>query len=185
MTSNNKSDSLAGYVKDHMKFRDIRSGSAVRSETLGRVAKAFALLPEDVLDLFLSGARSLTIIVVPDQGLPYGMSTSSHGPSEAREYTITLHEENQGWPEDLFVGAFLRELGHVVAQRPPEKEWPRARGDRARYKERLEYVADAMVWRWGLRHYSMRHLTATYPEHWVERIVDEIGKVLLEDSETN
>jgi hypothetical protein len=29
----------------------------------------------------------------------------------------------------------------------------------------------------------MRHLTATYPQHWVEKIVVEIGKVLLEENE--
>ncbi len=32
-----------------------------------------------------------------------------------------------------------------------------------------KYVADAMVWKWGLRHYSMRPLYATYPEHWQKK----------------
>jgi hypothetical protein len=180
MAQKDKSDSLPRYVRDHVKVRNIRSGPAVRSETLNRIEKSFSLLPDDVLNLFLSGARSLTIFIAPDQSIPYGMTTISQGPLRKREYTITIHEENQEWDEDLFIGAFLRELGHVVAQRPPESEWPQSRGDRARHKERLEYIADAMVWRWGLRHYSIRHLTATYPEHWVERIVDEIGKMLLQ-----
>jgi hypothetical protein len=174
---------LEKYVRDHLEFRTKRTTGAVRSQTLERIVKALSLLPEEVLGLFLSGSRSLTVIVEPDATLPYGMSTSSRGPAGAREYAIVLHEENQDWTEDLFLGAFLRELGHVVAQRPPEVEWPQTRGDRARYRERLEYVADAMVWRWGLRHYSMRHLAATYPEHWVERIVVEIGKILLEASD--
>jgi hypothetical protein len=181
MARNNQTEALASYVRDNVKART-PSSPTVRAETLKRIEKAFSLLPEDVLELFLSAARSLTVVVAPDQSIPFGMSTTSQGPSRSREYVITIHEENQNWPEDLFIGSFLRELGHVVAQRPPENEWPQTRGDRARYKERLEYVADAMVWRWGLRHYSIRHLTATYPEHWVERIVDEIGKVLLEEN---
>jgi len=185
MARKNEADSVASFVRDHVKARNTRSGSTVRSETLDRIEKAFSLLPDEVLDLFLSGVRSMMVIIAPDQSIPYGMSTASQGPSRAREYTITIHEENQGWPEDLFIGAFLRELGHVVAQRPPESEWPQSRGDRARYKERLESVADAMVWRWGLRHYSIRHLTATYPEHWVERIVEEIEKMLLEENSMN
>lgn len=180
MGERDQSASLAQYVRDHVEFRTGETKHGTRSETLGRIGKAFGLLPEEVIDLFLSGSRSLAVLIVPDTGLPYGMSTASRGPADARVYTITVHEENQGWPEDLFLGAFLRELGHVVALRPPETEWPQSRGDRARYKERLEYIADAMVWRWGLRHYSIRHLTATYPEHWVERIVVEIGKILSE-----
>jgi hypothetical protein len=155
----------------------------VASSAAERFEKALSLLPEDVLKIFLAGARNLTVVIMPDAGLPLGMSTRSQGPPEARTYRIMLYEEQQEWSEDLFLGAFLRELGHVVAERPPEVEWPKSRGDRARYKERLEYVADAMVWRWGLRHYSMRHLTATYPKHWVEKIVVEIGKILLEEGE--
>ncbi|HMK37267.1 MAG TPA: hypothetical protein VK463_19490 [Desulfomonilaceae bacterium] len=175
--------SLVTYVRSHVRFGDIKSGQEIRSETLNRIEKTFLLLPDDALEAFLSGERNLTILIVPDLDIPYGMATTSTGPPAARKYTITAHAENLEWPEDLFIGALLRELAHVVARRPPENEWPQARGDRARYKERLEYVADAMVWRWGLRHYSIRHLTATYPEHWVERIIEEIEKVVLEDKE--
>jgi hypothetical protein len=178
-----QSEAVAKYVRDHVRLgRPDRDGK-VASATANRFEKAFSLLPEDVLGLFLSGARNLTVVIAPDVGLPLGMSTKSQGPPESRTYRIMLHEEQQEWPEDLFLGAFLRELGHVVALRQPEDEWPKSRGDRARYKERIEYIADAMVWKWGLRHYSMRHLTATYPQHWVEKIVVEIGKILLEESE--
>jgi hypothetical protein len=176
-------DAITNYVRDHVRSGRTGKEWKVASSTSDRFEKAFSLLPEDVLRLFLSGARNLSVVIMPDAGLPLGMSTRSKGPPEARTYRIMLYEEQQEWPEDLFLGAFLRELGHVVAERPPEDEWPKSRGDRARYKERIEYLADAMVWRWGLRHYSMRHLTATYPQHWVERIVVEIGKILLEESE--
>ncbi|MGB6063394.1 MAG: hypothetical protein WBG50_01210 [Desulfomonilaceae bacterium] len=175
-------EAVAQYVREHVQFdRSGKSGKVI-SAAGKRFEKAFLLLPNEVLRLFLSGARNLTIVITPDPALPLGMSTKTQGPPNAREYKITVYDEHQEWPEDLFLGSFLRELGHVVAQRPPEDEWPTSRGDRARYKERLEYIADAMVWRWGLRHYSMRHLTATYPQHWVERIVVEIGKILLEES---
>ncbi len=178
-----ESDAVARYVKGHVQSGRSSGNRKVVAATAGRFEKAFLLLPEEVLGLFLSGARNLTIVIMPDVPLPLGMSTKTQGPPGAREYRIMMYDEQQEWPEDLFLGAFLRELGHVVAQRPPEDEWPRSHGDRARYKERLEYIADAMVWKWGLRHYSMRHLTATYPRHWVERIVVEIGKILLEESE--
>lgn len=178
-----QSEAVSKYVRDHVRSGRVGSGKKVASATAKRVEKAFSLLPEDVLGLFLSETRNLQIVIMPDVGLPLGMSTKSQGLPDARTYRIMLYEEQQEWPEDLFLGAFLRELGHVVAQRPPEDEWPKSRGDRARYKERLEYIADAMVWKWGLRHYSMRHLTATYPPHWVEKIVVEIGKLLLEEKE--
>jgi hypothetical protein len=177
-----QSEAVTKYIRDHVRSGRVGKKGKVPSSIAGRFEKAFSLLPEDVLGLFLTGARNLSVVIMPDAGLPLGMSTKSQGPADDRTYRIMLYEEQQEWPEDLFLGAFLRELGHVVAERPPEDDWPKSRGDRARYKERLEYVADAMVWRWGLRHYSMRHLTATYPQHWVERIVMEIGKILLEES---
>ncbi len=180
---NQQSEAVSKYVRDHVRSGRVGSDNKVALATAKRFEKAFSLLPQDVLGLFLSEMRDLQVVIMPDVGLPLGMSTKSQGPPDARTYRIMLYEEQQEWPEDLFLGAFLRELGHVVAQRPPEDEWPKFRGDRARYKERLEYIADAMVWRWGMRHYSMRHLTATYPPHWVEKIVVEIGKLLLEEKE--
>jgi hypothetical protein len=154
-----------------------------RTVLLERFEKAFSVLPPEIAELFLSEDRTLSVVVLPDTKLPLGMRTKSEGPPEARTYTIMVFREHAEWSENHFLGAFLRELGHVAAERPPESEWPEARGDRSRFKEKLECRADAMVWRWGLRHYSMIHLTATYPAHWVDRIVAEIDKMLLKEDE--
>ncbi len=121
------------------------------------------------------------MLLEPNLKIPFGMGTNTKREVNGYKYTIIIREEHEDWPEDLFLGSFLRELGHVVCARPPEDEWPATRGDRARFRERIEYLADAMVWRWGLRHYSMRHLHATYPQHWVEKIIVEIEKILQED----
>jgi len=176
-----KTDAVANYVREHVQIDLSRNKSGSSSVALERFEKIFSILPEEVLDLFLSEARSLTVRVMPDPSLPLGMQTRTEGPVGRRKYTIVVYTEHFEWPEDLFIGAFLRELGHVVSQRPPESEWPTSRGDRARYKENLECRADATVWRWGLRHYNVRYLAATYPEHWVERIIEQIGKMLLEE----
>lgn len=173
-------NAISSYVKHNLQCDDTFRDSKKRELILTRVEKAFSFLPEDVLDLFLSGFRPLAMVIVPDTGLPLGMSTRSEGPASDRKYTVVLYPEHHEWAEDRFIGGFLRELAHVVAQRPPEDEWPHSRGDRARYKEQLECRADTMVWRWGLRHYCMAYLAATYPQHWVERIVDQIGKMLLD-----
>jgi hypothetical protein len=154
----------------------------VKKIVAARYEKALTLLPDEVLDLFVSGKRKVRVIVMPDPKLPMGMLTRSEGTPRERKYTIFLYEEHGTWPADRFLGALLRELGHVVANRPPENEWPEARGDRARFKEMLECRADAMVWRWGLRHYSMSYLVATFPQHWVERIVKEIGDFFLKEN---
>jgi hypothetical protein len=174
---------ITHYVREHVRFAPGLRLVDRKADTIARFEQAFSLLPEKVLDLFLSGARKLSVTLNPDPGLPIGMVTGSHGPADKRSYSITVYDEQQDWPRDQFTGAFLRELGHVVVKRPPESEWPTAQGDRARFRERLECRADAMVWRWGLRHYSMSHLAATYPEHWVERIVEQISRMLLEEDE--
>ncbi len=172
---------VAEYLRHHVRFEEPVKDGKTRTVLFERFKKAFSVLPGEVLDLFLSDARNLTVVIVPDAELPLGMRTMSEGPPDSRAYIIMVFQEHRDWAEDHFVGAFLRELGHVVAQRPPESEWPATRGERSRFREKLEYRADAMVWGWGLRHYSMSHLTATYPLHWVERIVVEIGKILLEE----
>ena len=162
---------LAGGVRD----------PKVKKIVANRYEKALSLLPEEAVALFLLHKRELRVIVMPDPRLPVGMSTRTDGPPSGRRYTIFLYEEHTRWPEDHFLGALLRELGHVVAKRPPEAEWPEARGERARFKEMLECRADAMVWRWGLKHYNMSYLVATFPQHWVERIVKQIGKFFLNE----
>jgi hypothetical protein len=181
MDMTGKTDAVANYVREHVQIERSRNESSTSPVSLERFEKILSILPEEVLDLFLSEARSLVVRVMPDPSLPLGMQTRTEGPVGRRKYIIVVYTEHFQWPEDLFIGAFLRELGHVVAQRPPESEWPTSRGDRARFKEKLECRADATVWRWGLRHYNMRYLSATYPEHWVETIIEQIGKMLLEE----
>ncbi len=176
-----KTDAVAKYVREHVQIERSRNDNGSSPVSTDRFEKIFSILPEDVLDLFLTGERSLSVKVMPDPSLPLGMQTRTEGPIRLRKYTIVVYQEHFQWPEDLFIGAFLRELGHVVAERPPEKEWPTSRGDRSRFREKLECRADAMVWRWGLRHYNIRFLTATYPEHWVKAIIEQIGKMLLEE----
>jgi len=175
---------ISDYLSLVVRFQVPVDNGKLKSVTLARFQKALECLPEDVLDLFLSGARQLTVLVVPDPGLPMGMSTRSAGPPDRRRYTVTVFEEHQSWAENHFLGAFLRELGHVVGGRPPEEEWPSSRAERALYKEMLECRADAMVWKWGLKHYSLSYLHATFPPHWVDRIVSDISRTILEDYET-
>lgn len=173
---------FATYVREILRFSPQIKDTSLTEITVARIEKALSLLPAESADLFLSGARFLTVKLLPDAALPIGMTTKTEGPADARTYTIEVREEHQNHPEDLFLGAFLRELAHVVACKPPESEWPSARGERARFKERIEYVADALVWRWGLRHYNMRFIAATYPPHWVDRIVEDIERMLREEN---
>lgn len=167
------------FVQDSLRVTGGGSDARAKEITASRYEKALSLLPDEVLDLFLSGRRQLKVIVMPDPKLPMGMFTRTDGPPKRRRYTIFLYEEHGSWSEDRFLGALLRELGHVVAERAPENEWPEGRGERARFKEMLECRADAMVWSWGLRHYSMSYIAATYPQHWVDRIVKQIGQCVL------
>jgi len=176
-------EALDRYVRDTLHWRSPGQDRQARAITALRIKKAFSLLPKKVLGLFLSHNRRLTIEVVEDTPIPLGMRTAAEGPAGARGYTISLHDEELARPEEFFIGSFLRELGHVVAERPPEDEWPKPRAERARFKERLESRADAMVWRWGLRHYGMIHLSATYPQHRLDAIVADIARVLLEEED--
>lgn len=176
-----RQNEIPRYVIEHLHVDPAIGTAFDRADTVQRIEKALVILPEDVLDLFLSGYRNLVIRIGPDTGFPVGMSTRTEGSIHQRRYTIVIYPEHRDWPEDRFIGGFLRELGHVVARRPPETEWPLSRAERSRYREALECRADAVVWRWGLRHYSMAYLTATYPSHWVDRILDQIGKMLMQE----
>lgn len=178
-----KEDALDEYVRDAVHWRSPRGDRKERTIAALRIKKAFSLLPHKVLTLFLSGARVLDIEVVEDTPIPLGMRTSVQGLAPGRVYKITLHREEAAGPEDSFIGSFLRELGHVVAERPPEDEWPKSRAERTCFKQKLESRADAMVWRWGLRHYSMIHLSAAYPQHRLDAIIADIARVLLEEGD--
>lgn len=174
---------IANYVKGIVSFQARAVDRNARSIFHERIEKSFSLLPDEILRLFLKGSRKLVVVVMSDPQVPLGMATKSEGRAKKRKYSLLTYAEHASWPEDRFIGAFLRELAHAVAEQPPKDEWPALRGDRARFKENLEHRADAMVWRWGLRHYSMSFLAATYPPHWVERIIVEIGNVLQEEEE--
>ncbi|MFH0826033.1 MAG: hypothetical protein V2B18_25030, partial [Pseudomonadota bacterium] len=125
-----------------------------------------------------TGELKLTLIAGADPGFPMGMNGRTYGVSGERRYVILIFREHGSWPEDVFIGALLRELAHVVARRPPESEWPEARKERALFKEGIEYRADAMVWRWELSTYSLSHLNATYPPHRVDAILPKIAEAL-------
>lgn len=175
------SHTVKEYVKTHVRYEvgDLNQDSSSRLDL--RIAKAFSLLPQDVLNLFMSEERSLTIRIMPDPSFPLGMRTTSQGPIEARTYTIVVYREHLDMEENRFVGSFLRELGHAVIQSPPESEWPSSKAERAQLKEMLELRADAAVWSWGLRHYSMAHLWGAYPPHVADRIVVDIEKLLKDE----
>jgi hypothetical protein len=176
-----QTDAVAAYVRKHVCVKPSKEQVRLIPATAARCEKAFRLLPDETLNLFLSGSRELSVEIMPDPGLPLGMKTQTVGSRQDRRYTIVIYHEHLSLPEDLFIGSFLRELGHVVAERPPESEWPESRGDRSRFKEQLENRADAMVWQWGLRHYSVRYLSATFPSHRVDLIIEAIGKTLTEE----
>jgi hypothetical protein len=181
MADSKRDTAIDRFIEGSVRFEGVAPDAATREKTRKRLKKALKLIPEEAQDLFLKSERRLTVVIKPDPVVSLGMATIVEGPRKSRSYTITIYEEQTRRQEDLFVGSVLRELGHVVLERPPEREWPEARAERTRYKQALECRADAEVWKWGLRHYSMRHLTATYPPHWVDAIVEEIEKCLTEE----
>ncbi len=170
---------IKSYVQRCLQFDPV---VADREKTcfIDRLEKSFSVLPEEILQLFLLDKRKIKIRIMDDPGFPLGMHTTPLGDTEGRTYNIVILREHQNWTEECFIGGFLRELGHVVRRKPPESEWPENRGERARFKEQLEYVADTEVWGWGLRHYSLAYLEASFPPHWVERIVQRVSEMMLE-----
>ena len=169
------------FVNSRLIVRKALAESQSSRETLTRVVTAMKLLPDDEQELFLADRRKVSIEIVADPKLPFGMKTRSARSVESRHYTIFICEECTEWDENRFIGALLREFGHIVAEIPPEEEWPILRGDKARFKEHAELVADCMVWKWGLRHYDMSFLVSTFPPHWVDRIVTDIEKLIETD----
>lgn len=180
MTDPEREKAIKLYFIHHVQWNERIAPSLLHESTMNRFEMALTLLPLEAGDRFLSGDVNLSVLVAPDPGLPLGMRTKSEGPSGSRRYIIKVYEEQEGWPEDLFIASFLRELAHVVAGLPPEAEWPTSRPERSRYKEMLECRADALVWQWGLRQYSMVHLKATYPAHRLDAIIADIEKMLQE-----
>ncbi len=151
------------------------------AEICSRIAMALKLLPDDERDTFVSGRRKLSVEIVREPKIPFGMKTRSTTGIENREYTIFVCEECGEWEQNRFLGALFHEFGHIISEIPPEEEWPITRGDRARFKEYRELLADCVVWKWGLRHYDVSYLIATFPPHWVDRIITDIEKLMATD----
>jgi len=179
------SEKISKYLEGRIDFKGIRFDKARINLTKSRIIKAFDSLPIEILDLFVCGSRNLFIKMIPDPKLPFGMRTKTEKSAKGTTYWLNICDESQDWSEDHFLGSFLRELGHVVAELPPEDEWPQERGARARFRESVECKADAMVWSWGLRHYDIIYLSETYPSHWVDKIVNDISLMLLSIGQTN
>lgn len=171
------------FVNSRLIEKESSAKSKSSREICSRFVAAVKLLPDDELELFLTERRRISIDIIADPKLPFGMKTRSGGSFPTRQYTVLICEECSEWDENRFIGGLLRELGHIVAEIPPEEEWPISRGDRARFKEHSELVADCMVWKWGLRHYDMSFLVSTYPPHWVDRIVTDIEKLIVADEQ--
>lgn len=180
MAKKGKKPTTAQFVAQNVRVSHEVRDPQKKESFISRLTQALSMLPDTALDLFLTGKRPLTIRIEPDTPLPLGMKTRTSGPPSCRSYEITIYEEHHELPDDLFAASFLRELGHVAAQRPPEREWPEARLERAHFKEALENRADAMVWRWGLRHLNIRYITATFPPHRIDGLIQSIGQALLE-----
>jgi len=182
MVESTPHDPIQDLVSTSVRFGETVGDPSVHRCMIACIEKAFALLPGHVQDLFISRTIRVVIMVKPNPGFPVGMSTASSGPAGNRLYSIAVLEEHGTWPEDRFIAAFLHELGHVVAKLPPRAEWPTSRAERAQFKEMLECRADSLVWKWGLREYSMRYLDSTYPAHRIEAIVAQIERMIEDDN---
>lgn len=175
--SSPRAEAIVALVRSCLRVAEGPS-NRLATDTTARIEKAFALLPDPAAELFLSGQRDLTVLIAEDPGLPLGMKTTSAGPSHERHYLVTIFEELQELPEDLFIASFLRQLAHVVREMPPDEEWPSQRSARAHFREMLENHADALVWCWGLKDQNLRFLEATYPPHILEDIIPRIEEAL-------
>lgn len=180
MSKDERQSAIQQYLTGRVRRLAGQPGSSLARETTARLQKAFALLPSDTQDLLLSGTIDLAVIVAPNPGLPMGMQTTREEVIDHQRCTIITYEEHQEWSEEVFIGAFLRQLAHVVAGHPSEEEWPASRAERARFKELLEHQADALLWRWGLKDYSMCYIQASYAPHRVPLIMSEIERLLEE-----
>ena len=183
MTKSKSDEELSAYLIGIVRNETPAKGDGHAPAVDPRIEKAFGSLPEDVRLLFVTGERNLTVRILPNPGMPLGLRTFSKGPADQRTYTINLYEEHLDWDDNRLIGAFLRELAHVVIETPPLEEWPEAKDKKAEFKELSELKADVQLWRWGLRHYSMAFLWATYPDHWAERIQADIERMLQEETE--
>ncbi len=178
MAPDEKALAVSDYVERIVGFGESCSAPRCHHDSTERIKKAFDLLPDEVTNQFLSGEIRLTVIVEPEPFIPMGMKIRADGPLELRRFTVAVFQGQLEWPEDVFIASFLREIAQAAAGRPPEEEWPTKRGERSRFREMLENQADLMLWKWGLREQDIRFLTATYPPHRVDEIVEAIDEML-------
>jgi hypothetical protein len=174
MKQDNIKDKIEGYVAKVLRIDDRIPGPFSTETAASIMVEVFSLIPQDILSLFLEGHRDLSIIVTPDSELPMVMKTFSRRKEEGLHYTIQMQPSHLEFPRNRFIGNLLRELAHVANAIPPENEWPTQRAQRAETKERLELLADAQVWTWGLKHYNVSYIWGAYPPHIAEQIILDI-----------
>lgn len=166
------------YVAQTIKIHERSGDTSLKNRAAPLIEESLSIIPPKALELFLGGERDLTIFIGPGSRLPMVMKTSSERHSSGRVYTIQLTPEHLELPKNVFMGNFLRELGHVVNSIPPMEDWPSQRKQRAQMKERMELRADAVVWQWGLKHYNISYIMATYPQHIADQIISDIEEYL-------
>ena len=118
MSNNQRQSAIQQYLTGRVRGLVGPPGSSLDHKTTARLQKAFALLPSETQDVFLSGTIDLVVIVAPNPALPMGLHTTCQGLRDDRCYTIIMYEEHQDWSEEVFIGAFLRQLAHLFVGRP-------------------------------------------------------------------
>ncbi len=171
----NKPDlQLMDHVRSILKIEGKISDQEIQEQIVGLVTEVMKIAPEEVSRELLERERSLTIHVTQDSGLPMPMKTTCKRDKGVNRYTIAMQLHHVDLSRNVFVGAFLREIAHVVLEIPPEQEWPTDRRIRAEMKKDLELKADSQVWSWGLRHYDIAYIWATFPNHIAEQLISDI-----------
>ncbi len=96
---------ISNYVKRRLDFKGTKSNKSRVDVTESRIIKAFDNLPLEILNLFLDGSRNLSIRIIPDPKLPFGMRTITKRSPNGLVYTLNICDEAQDWAEDHFLGA--------------------------------------------------------------------------------
>ncbi len=175
----NKQARVSLYLARALAFEDTNPPSGMMDKARHRIAQTLDLLPDRAFDLFLNHHRDVAFRVLVQSDVPLGMRTLVSGPKHARQYSILLYDDQLHWKEKLFHGALLRELAHVVLEKPAPFELPVNRRERSMHIEHMEHRADALVWRWGLRDYSVHFISQTYPAQYVDRILMHVADLML------
>lgn len=177
MTSINKYKAdrqMIDHVHGILKIEGNVAAPGLKERSADLISQVLSLAPQDVLKTLLESDRSLAIRLSQDSGLPMPMKTTCKRHKGTNQYTIYMQPHHADLSRNVFIGAFLREIAHVVLEIPPKEEWPSDRRQRAEMKEDLELKADALVWSWGLRHYDLAYIWATFPNHIAEQLISDI-----------